>query len=142
VGRTGALAAAAASGVPRCEYEVLERKLLGLVTGGRKLYFTGHSIGAGLAAIFAQALHARCACKLTQALALWSRSQVPVGVALMPRAGCLARYCSACRLPGQACPAGCKDVLHSCLCLVCVRLSHSTPRDEGSPHRASFYNPS
>lgn len=62
---TGALAAAAASGVPRCEYEVLEQKLQALATGGRKLYFTGHSIGAGLAAIFAQALHARCACALT-----------------------------------------------------------------------------
>jgi Lipase (class 3) len=64
------LAAAAASGVPRCEYEVLERKLLGLATGSRKLYFTGHSIGAGLAAVFPQALHARCSCTLTQPLAL------------------------------------------------------------------------
>jgi predicted alpha/beta hydrolase len=57
---TGALAAAAASGTPRCEYEVLERKLQALAGGGRKLYFTGHSIGAGLAGIFTQALHARC----------------------------------------------------------------------------------
>ena len=57
----GALAAAAASGIPRCEYDVLDQKLQGLMTDGRKLYLTGHSIGAGLAAIFAQALHARCA---------------------------------------------------------------------------------
>lgn len=63
---TGALAEAAASAIPRCEYEVLERKLQALATGGRKLYLTGHSIGAGLAGIFAQALHARCARALTE----------------------------------------------------------------------------
>jgi hypothetical protein len=56
----GALAAAAASGIPRCEYDVLDQKLQGLMTGSRKLYLTGHSIGAGLVAIFAQALYARC----------------------------------------------------------------------------------
>jgi alpha-beta hydrolase superfamily lysophospholipase len=76
----GGLAAAAAAGIPRCEYEVLERKLQGLVNGGRKLFLTGHSIGAGLAAIFAQALDARCA----SARVLAARVGWALQVALMP----------------------------------------------------------
>lgn len=58
---SGSLAAAAAAGAPRCEYDVLESELRGLVVKDRRLYLTGHSIGAGLAAVLAQALHARCA---------------------------------------------------------------------------------